>query len=481
MSIKSILLLLSLLCGLVASAKANHHLPRLMPVACPADLRALAQAESANIECAELLVLEDRLEPQGAVLSLFSARVKAGDDQGNPPLLYLAGGPGDAASSAVSSWLAARMHEARDIIFFDQRGSGRSQPALNCPEVDSGTSAAKLIECRDRLLASGIKLSAFSSEAIAQDIADLIKVQDQDAIDIYGHSYGARLALDAAARAPERIRALVLDGALASGVNALENLTPGAARAMRRLIDDCGANAACNDSYPQLQSQLEQVISDLKAEPVEIDGLIKDAALRLDGADLIRLLRDLLVDAANIDVLPALIAALAEESYSDPPIWAPLRFYLEPDNADAHSEGLYMNVFCADVAANTTVDKIVTSGESLPSMYAPLTESAIALLQTCAAWLDAGKGSRFSQPARLDKPALLLSGRYDPNANLSESADRFARAWRLEFSRLGHSILPGSDCARIVTERFLSNPYADPIHSCLAQSQPVDFRLRKSG
>ena len=272
----------------------------------------------------------------------------------------------------------------------------------------------------------------------------------------------------------------MLDGALPAGVNALENLAPGTARALQRLIDDCHADAACREAFPRLDSLLEAAVARLNAQPAEIAGLSAVGTLRLNGADLIRLLHDLLADATYVYALPAFITALAEESYDDTAMLAPLAFNTELDSVDGHSEGLYMSVICADIAARASAAKIVASADNLPAIYAPLAESAIELLGFCRAWTGTDEMNSLSQPARLDAPVLLLSGRYDPNASSSGFGDLSRKTWRVELARLGHSILPGSACAVLVMEQFLSNPQVDPSHSCLQQSQEGSFRLRNS-
>ena len=123
---------LSLLLFLVltSSTLAQGQLPRIVDVPCSSflDEQLLSQAE--HIQCSELHVLEDRNAPDGNIIRLFVVWVAARNDHDSAPLLYLAGGPGDAASSEVAWWLNTDLHYYHDIIFVDQRGSGRSEPSL---------------------------------------------------------------------------------------------------------------------------------------------------------------------------------------------------------------------------------------------------------------------------------------------------------------------------------------------------------------
>src|SRR6185369_11497659 len=108
---------------------------------------------------------------------------------------------------------AAPLQSKRDIVFFDQRGSGRSQPALNCPEVISyrdflgtpPTTAEQDVEidtqiflaCHARLEREGSDLAGYSSAATAQDIGDLMTALGYERFNLYGLSYGTRVALTA--------------------------------------------------------------------------------------------------------------------------------------------------------------------------------------------------------------------------------------------------------------------------------------------
>ena len=116
------------------AAIANDHTPRLLRGSVPRGIAGSRSGGSCSrIVCAQLHVLEDRRQSAGNEVKLFIVRVTAALERGNPPLLYVSGGPGDAASSAVWAWLAADMHKARDIIFVDQRGSGRSTTVAELP------------------------------------------------------------------------------------------------------------------------------------------------------------------------------------------------------------------------------------------------------------------------------------------------------------------------------------------------------------
>ncbi|HEX8789630.1 MAG TPA: hypothetical protein VF765_01675, partial [Polyangiaceae bacterium] len=86
--------------------------------------------------CGVATVPEDRATRVGRTLSLDVVVVPAADkERTNPdPLFVLAGGPGQAATELAADTLQSltSVSETRDIVFVDQRGTGRHSP-LRCP------------------------------------------------------------------------------------------------------------------------------------------------------------------------------------------------------------------------------------------------------------------------------------------------------------------------------------------------------------
>src|SRR5690349_10220213 len=171
-----------------------------------------------NVLCGFLVVPEDRNDPHSATIRLAVATFKTPSATPAPdPIIFLQGGPGgrviqDFAPLVMSHQLdLASQFDNHDVIFIDQRGTGYSKPSLQCPEyidvqhmtdqqltpdqqVTQQNSA--LIQCHDRLARSGIKLSAYTTYSDAADVHDLIEALNYKLVNLYGVSYGTRLALE---------------------------------------------------------------------------------------------------------------------------------------------------------------------------------------------------------------------------------------------------------------------------------------------
>ena len=259
-----------------ASAPApSPFIPRFIPAPCPF-IPAADQAEGSTINCGFVAVPENRTRPHRRLIQLAVAIFKAPQAPTRPPLLFLGGGPGsfvlDDFGPRVSGSLARDLTAGRDFVMFDQRGVGFSEPALDCPElqdlkyraIESHPTRAQedddeveaAFACRDRLLGSGIELAAYNTAASAADVNDIRRALGYGQIDVWGLSYGTRLALAVERDFPEIVHSLVLDSALPPSVNQLVDRAANAERAFRVLFDGCAADVACASAYPDLETRV---------------------------------------------------------------------------------------------------------------------------------------------------------------------------------------------------------------------------------
>jgi len=154
-----------------------------------------------RVECGHLIVPEVRDRRNGRILRLAVMIIRAAEPAGRPPLVFLHGGPGLNAVASRFPINAVRwgLSQHRDVIVYDQRGTGLSEPHL-CPEVvessgdiaDEARAAAAARACVASMRAAGIEPAAFSTAANVADAIDLRRSLGYRAWDIYGVSYGSR-------------------------------------------------------------------------------------------------------------------------------------------------------------------------------------------------------------------------------------------------------------------------------------------------
>ena len=247
------------------------------------------RAHGAHIDCGYLSVLEDRAKPSGNVISLAVARLRGSVPSPHPdPVIYLAGGPGESVVQSTHRFVhdARFIWQERDLILLDQRGVGRSEPRLECPDYQGRKAELRrldldpdealrrevdaLLACKRTLSEQGIDVSAYSPDAVAADVADLAGAMGYETYNLYGTGFGTNLALTVMRDFPEDVRAVVLDGVWPPQVNAAESRHANAAAALQALFRRCEADPDCGQRYPDLERVLWQVVDRYKTRPTTI-------------------------------------------------------------------------------------------------------------------------------------------------------------------------------------------------------------------
>lgn len=266
-----------------------------------------------TILCGILIVPQDRDEPDGLWIEIAFAVLKSTNPNPAPdPIVYLEGGPGGSALSSIDYWSTFYMRQDRDIIIFDQRGAGYSYPRLVCDNVDVEASSQDtqaylrdLADCRAQFEADGVDIGDYNTINNAHDTYDLLVALGYPQWNLFGVSYGTRLALNIMRDFPQGIRSVIIDGVYPPVVNAYEELPINGYRAFRQLFDDCLADTACNSAFPNLQTRLYALIDRLNANPIT---LADDSELTGDG--LADALFNFFYDTTVIPYLPLMIDEL---------------------------------------------------------------------------------------------------------------------------------------------------------------------------
>lgn len=459
--------------------------------------------EPANMTCGSLIVPENRDRHNGQTISLAVVvlRALAASPEADP-LVFLSGGPGgwalDGDLPTLTREFAAPIQGRRDIVIFDQRGTGRSRPALDCPErmpqrdaygelltpnQEAERDAAALLACRDRLIREGNDLSAYTSAATAQDIADLMTALGHERFNIYGLSYGTRVALTALRDLPkQRIRSVVLDSVAPPQAN-LFRVGDEVQRSYELLLASCQADAACNAAYPNLEQTTFQLIESLNAAPLALDPVDPDGQsfhVVVTGDRLVRLAESAFQSAALIPFIPIFTVSTANG------ISALLTAALTPLGApELFSPGLQQTVLCneeepfisAQIVAQVRqrVDPHIASGFPDPSVS----------MRVCPQWGTPPPDPIENEPVHSDVPALILAGEYDtatPPAWGRLAGETLPHSYYFEFRGFGHVVLSQQAaptdppaCAMQLLAQFLDDPTRPPDRSCVDAIPPPHF------
>lgn len=164
-------------------------------------------------ECATIDVPLDYGDVSGRQLSIAMIRLPAADPSRRIGALLLnPGGPGgsgiDLAYNEAESY-PQPMLDSFDMIGFDPRGVGQSS-AVRCPPTFN-PARDSYSDCID---ANRAELPFLGTPNVARDMDSIRVALGEDAISYLGYSYGSALGAVYADMFPDRVRAMVLDGAV---------------------------------------------------------------------------------------------------------------------------------------------------------------------------------------------------------------------------------------------------------------------------
>ena len=421
------------------------------------------EAQYQAFECASLPVPIDRSGAVGGTVPLFARRLTAsGPNPNRVAVVALSGGPGQAATEGASGaaiGLAPALKE-RDLLVFDQRGTGRSGP-LACPALERKGSTPQVVGgcARELGAARGFYRTADSVE----DLEALRREAGYEKLALFGVSYGTKVALDYASRYPERVERLVLDSIVPQ--EGPDPLVRSSVLAIRRLLGELCGGGRCRRATPDPVGDVRRIVARRRGvRGTYVDARGRRQRASVDGSDLYGILQAGDTNPALRAQLPAAMRAavrgdeaallrLASTVYDD----RGRRSALQVRDGGANPV-LFIATICEDVrfpwARDASLQARVEQAEAAlrglsPAALRPFDASAIAgagLLPLCIGWPNAAPEP--SPPAPLPNvPALLLSGAADvrtPMEDVGAIAARLPGAIALTVPFVGHSVL-GSD------------------------------------
>ena len=341
----------------------------------------------ADVACGMVIVPQDRAHPDERTLRLAVAVFKA--HRNNPvadPLIFLDGGPGartlDSYAGGLGSFLLP-INRQRDIILFDYRGIGHSDPALTCPESLEATGDEWVTACRARFEAQGVDVTDFTTRDNAADAADIVRALGYETYNVWGGSYGSSVAMTLLRDHPENVRAAIVT-ALQPPQGDLQAAIPVyLQRTIDTLSELCQANDECASAFPfDLTDALAMIVERLNTSPLPVSVHGVDTVLT--GDNVLQGLGQLLKDDTNIPVIPGLIGALYAEQYD---VVRPYVSALSPAPDPLNPIGAYLSMRCTDSILAVTSDAYAAALESVnPAFRAGYAVGQEQAVVQCQAW-----------------------------------------------------------------------------------------------
>jgi pimeloyl-ACP methyl ester carboxylesterase len=434
-----------------------------------------------SLRCIRLTVPLDHHAP-GASLNLHVALAPAlRESARRDPLFVLAGGPGEAGSDLVPMLNSTfrKVRATRDIVLIDQRGTGLSGK-LDCKpgkNVETATEDELLAEARDCIKSLNKRFSLYTTEQAARDIEAVRAALGYQRINLWGGSYGSRLAQTYARLFPGSVRALVLDG-----VAAPDQVVPAGARdaqaALDTLFQQCADDKVCANAFPRLRAEFDALAARLAKAPQALTlpdpRTAQPSKIEMTSTRFLGTVHNILYSQADSRRLPFLI----HSAYRDR--WQP---FIARSNVsrDFAAEGpampLHLAVVCAEDFPRLT-PQLLEEDTRGSFLSAP---QILRIGKMCDA--IAVPPVPYKEPAPITAPVLLLSGAQDPVTppRRAEAARKYMKnAQHLVVKNGGHIVTP-LGCAPRLLRTFLDQPGTPLQADCLNDIPAPTFQLNSAG
>jgi pimeloyl-ACP methyl ester carboxylesterase len=228
-----------------------------------------------EVRCGKLKRLLNPSDPQGPTIDIHVAVVEAvARNKLSDPVFFFAGGPGQSAielAAAMFNGPLARLSNRRDLVFVDQRGTGKSAP-LRCDkpndkaplaqQLDPAHQRERLVQCVKSLQSKPESdLRFFATPYAMADVDAVREAMGAARINVVGGSYGTRAALEYLRQFPGRVRSAVLDGLVPPDMALPASSGSDAQDALDKVFAACEAHAPCVARFPQLQARWKQLLA----------------------------------------------------------------------------------------------------------------------------------------------------------------------------------------------------------------------------
>ena len=436
-----------------------------------------------EILCGTVAMPEDPDAPAGRSIDIRYAVVPAVARNKQPdPLFVFAGGPGQAASDIIAHTMPvlAQLNARRDIVYVDQRGTGRSN-ALTCPEdaagrpdfaatFDPSRQLARLHDCLKTLPGD---TSQYATWIAMRDIDAVRRQLGAERINLLGGSYGTRAALEYLRQFPQHARSVVLDGVAPPDMALPAAFAVDSDASLTALARACAADSRCAARFPDAAAQVDALLARaVTGFDVMLTDPLSGAAqrVRIDQRVMAVLLRTPLYLPSLAAVLPQ---ALLQAAAGDFQALAALSLAVADRTGKGLAAGMHFAVICAEDmprigAAQRSEAAATRFGTVFIDQYT----------EACAPVATRTVPDAFYDVPRSDVPVLVLSGGLDPATpprHGAAVAERLGNARHIVAPALGHGILRQGCAPRLITRFVRDGDHRKLDDGCLRQIPVPSF------
>ncbi len=439
-----------------------------------------------QVKCGKLEVPENYQQPDGDTIAVNFAVLPAIDDsEYKAPLMFLAGGPGQAAVELATglNHVFREVRKTRDIILVDQRGTGESSP-LSCDfeAVDNVYSslpdALNPQEVKDCVAQFKGDVTQYNSENAIRDFDAIRAALGHEKLNIYGGSYGTRAGLVFMRMFPESLESVVLDSVGPIEVP-IGMFGQSGARSFNLLLENCKNNESCNTAFPNLAEEFQAVKVRLAKEVASIDilhpRLGTPTKLVIDNTKFTGNLRFQLYGMEGRSMVPLVIHQAFLGNYQ--PL---IGLMARTEDEQLVYTGLLFNIVCnEDIPRVSEADRAADASNNFDGE-----DSHSAWDMVCPFFPEYRPSEDFYQSVTADIPTLILSGNLDPvtpPSNGEYSAKSLPNSHHIIVENASHTVAM-STCASDIINEFLTSKTPKTLdESCLKDIPQETFMTSVNG
>ncbi len=375
------------------------------------------------------------------------------------PVFFFAGGPGQAASDiGILVEALSPLRRNRDIVLVDQRGTGKSktltcdvgetlktesQPLREALNANDAQMRAEWKKCLDTL--KGNPATHRTDDYIA-DLELVRKAMGYDKINVWGGSYGSRVALRYMKLHPDAIRSSVIDGVAPTTLRLPNDALANSEAELRAVFVACEQSPECAKAYPGIAKKLDDLLASLKQSPKTVTiahpSTGKPFNATITSVTFATMLWPLLYQPDATRLLPTMVEAAAAGNF------APF--------AAGMSGGGGSNELSISLAQRFAVMCAEDMFEQKPQTNDRLGPIGKLFFDFCSSFPHGSPAKDFFEPTKSSIPTLLLSGTFDPVTppSSAEVAMKTLSASKHIVVGAGHIVSP-HPCIRRIVKKFV--------------------------
>lgn len=405
------------------------------------------------------------------------------------PIFYLEGGPGAAATNSISL-LADTTYgyrEYHDIVLIDVRGTGNSNP-LHCRQLQFKKDLQQQFEemypisavrdCYDSL-SKLADLTQYTTTNIARDMEEVRKWLGYEKINLWGLSYGTRLAQVFIKMFPASVESCVLFSPTTTYSKMPLYHAQYAQESLNKLFEDCRKDSLCNAAYPDLKNEFVSLMQRSEERSFTykiplVDGTLQEIEIPWHAFH--TKMRSLMYMPFGMRQVPFLIHEANNNN------WEPFisLFPNESSFDTGLAEGLYLCITCTEdvpFISQHDADSLV-QGTYMKRYRIDQQKSA------CKNWISASVPINFFEPLHSEIPTLILSGPFDPVTPPSiakKILETLPNGYLITIPEMSHLFdgLSNEACFNSIVIDFFANPTSKPQSECVNQMLPGPFKTKE--